>query len=76
MDIAVAERYGQVRDELENIGQVIGPFDLRIAATALVHDLTVVTHNVDEFSRVDGLRIEEWFRGWALCAFTLTYRSK
>ena len=34
--------------------------DLQIAAVALVHDLTLVTGNVNEFSRVHGLRVEDW----------------
>ena len=38
----------------------IGPNDLMIAAIALTNNLTLVTHNTDEFSRVKGLRIEDW----------------
>ena len=41
-------------------GQVIGPYDLQIAAIALQHGLIVVTHNVAEFSRVPGLAVEDW----------------
>ena len=41
-------------------GSLIGPNDLMIAAIAKAHDLIVVTHNVDEFSRVEGLRVEDW----------------
>jgi len=37
---------------------LIGPYDLMIAA--LAHNLTLVTHNVREFSRVEGLQIEDW----------------
>jgi tRNA(fMet)-specific endonuclease VapC len=58
--LEVADRYGQIRHDLETKGQVIGPFDLLLAATALVHDVTLVTQNTDEFCRVDGLRIEDW----------------
>lgn len=42
--------------------QPIGPLDLLIASVAAVHDLTVVTHNVREFGRVPGLRVEDWSR--------------
>lgn len=42
--------------------QPIGILDAQIAATALVHDLTVVTNNVREFARVPGLRVEDWSR--------------
>jgi tRNA(fMet)-specific endonuclease VapC len=39
---------------------VIGPYDLQIAAIALSNQLTVVTHNTAEFSRVPGLTVEDW----------------
>jgi tRNA(fMet)-specific endonuclease VapC len=54
--------YGRVRAELEKRGRPIGNNDLWIAAHAMALDLTLVTDNVDEFSRVDGLRIENWLR--------------
>ena len=41
-------------------GTPIGPYDLQIAAIALVNDLTLVTHNVREVVRVEGLRVEDW----------------
>jgi len=59
-DDACAERYGTVRADLATAGRMIGPNDLLIAAVALAHDLTLVTHNVREFSRVSGLKIEDW----------------
>ncbi len=46
--------------ELRGQGLRIGTLDLRIAATALVHNLTVVTRNTKDFSRVPGLRLENW----------------
>ena len=61
-DDACAERYGVVRASLAAAGKPIGPNDLLIAATALAHDLTLVTHNVREFSRVPELGIEDWER--------------
>ncbi|MCU0291725.1 MAG: type II toxin-antitoxin system VapC family toxin [Thermoanaerobaculaceae bacterium] len=59
-DDACAEQYGQIRGELEATGTPIGPNDLLIASVARTHGLTLVTHNVDEFSRVIGLRLEDW----------------
>ena len=59
-DKLAARRYAEIRDTLESRGEVIGLFDMQIAAIALVHDLTVVTNNVSEFRRVDGLRVEDW----------------
>jgi tRNA(fMet)-specific endonuclease VapC len=59
-DDRCAERYGVVRAELERRGEPIGPNDLLIAATALAHDAVLVTHDLDEFGRVVGLRLEDW----------------
>lgn len=62
-DDRCAEHYGQVRSELEREGRLIGPNDLLIAATARAHELTLVTHNTDEFARVSGLLLEDWESG-------------
>lgn len=59
-DDPCAERYGTIRSDLHRAGTPIGPHDLMIAATALANDLVLVTHNVGEFSRVVGLRLEDW----------------
>ena len=59
-DDAAAEAYGRLRAELARRGTPIGPNDLMIAAIALAYDLTLVTHNTSEFSRVPGLRLEDW----------------
>lgn len=52
--------YGRIRQRLASQGQAIGPNDLLIAAHALALDLTVVTANIREFSRVPGLGVENW----------------
>lgn len=52
--------YAAVRHHLEVHGEIIGGNDLMIAAVALAHDLTLVTHNSAEFGRVPGLRWENW----------------
>jgi tRNA(fMet)-specific endonuclease VapC len=52
--------YGLLRRHLEQQGTPIGPNDMLIAAHGLALDLTVVTHNVQEFSRVPDLKVESW----------------
>jgi tRNA(fMet)-specific endonuclease VapC len=59
-DDRCAEHYSAIRTDLTARGQLIGPNDMLIAATALAHNLILVTHNRREFSRVVGLRIEDW----------------
>ena len=59
-DDRCAEEYGLLRDELDREGMPIGPNDLLIAATARAHHCVLITHNVREFSRVPGLRYEDW----------------
>jgi tRNA(fMet)-specific endonuclease VapC len=59
-DDAAAEHYGQIRADLARAGTPIGGNDLMIAAIALTHDLTLVTHNLKEFGRVQGLKTEDW----------------
>ena len=55
-----ARSYAEMRLQLERAGQPIGERDLLIAAIAKSRRLTVVTHNVREFSRVAGLKVEDW----------------
>lgn len=54
--------YGRVRAALERRGIIIGPYDLQIAAHALFLDLVLVSDNVREFRRVEGLKVENWRR--------------
>lgn len=56
----VGRYYGRLRAELERKGVPIGAYDLMIAAHALSLGLTLVTNNVREFARVDGLRLDNW----------------
>jgi tRNA(fMet)-specific endonuclease VapC len=55
-----ARRAGQIRAHLAAAALEIGPYDVLIAGQATARDLTLVTHNVREFGRVPGLRIEDW----------------
>jgi tRNA(fMet)-specific endonuclease VapC len=59
-DDKAADQYAAIHYHLESIGQVIGPLDVQIAAIALAHGCTLVTHNTAEFSRVPGLLVEDW----------------
>lgn len=55
-----AEEAGDIRATLEQAGTPIGPYDVLIAAQARRHDAVLVTANTREFSRVPGLRLEDW----------------
>lgn len=59
-DREAAESYAGIRFELQRIGRPIGERDLLIASIALALDITVVTHNLGEFNRVQGLNVEDW----------------
>jgi len=52
--------YGDIRKNLESRGLRIGWNDLMIAATVLAHQGVLVTHNTGEFSRINGLVLEDW----------------
>ena len=55
-----AECCGLIRAKLALSGTPIGAYDIMIAAQGLTNKLTVITHNVSEFSRVPGLDVEDW----------------
>jgi predicted nucleic acid-binding protein len=57
---ADAETFGQIKAKLATKGRTVNPLDLLIAATALSHDYTLVTHNVKHFEVIPDLRIEDW----------------
>ena len=56
-----ARSAGKIRAGLESAGTPIGPYDILIAATALANAQVLVTRNISEFSRIDGLEVENWF---------------
>jgi tRNA(fMet)-specific endonuclease VapC len=55
-DVAIAEVYGLISAELEKAGQALADADLQIAATAVYHDLDLVTGNLRHFARLPQLR--------------------
>ena len=59
-DDSAAASYAEIRADLEKRGLPIGPYDLQIASIAVVNQLVLVTHNIGEFGRVNGLQIEDW----------------
>ena len=59
-DNAAAAEYGKIRAALQKRGTPIGPMDTLIAAHAISEKLTLVTNNVREFKRVEGLSIVNW----------------
>ncbi len=59
-DEAAAAKAAEVRAYLESIGKVCGPYDMLLAGHALSQGLSVATSNVGEFSRIPGLRFEDW----------------
>jgi tRNA(fMet)-specific endonuclease VapC len=59
-DANAALEFGHIRSALERQGEPIGPYDFLIAAHALSLGLVLVTDNVREFRKVDGLSVENW----------------
>ncbi|MBS0634828.1 MAG: type II toxin-antitoxin system VapC family toxin [Verrucomicrobia bacterium] len=58
--VECAEAAATLRASLKSSGQLIGPFDILIAATGHAHNMVLVTSNMSEFSRVQSLKIENW----------------
>ena len=56
----VAETFGFIRANLFDRGIIVGEMDLFNAATALVHNLTLVTHNLADYADVPGLAVDDW----------------
>ena len=55
-----ADVCGNLRATLERSGDLIGAMDMQIAATALLHDLTLITNNIGEFERIPDLKLDNW----------------
>jgi tRNA(fMet)-specific endonuclease VapC len=59
-DSACAEQYGKVQGSLLQQGITVPIADLMIASVALLHNLTLVTHNTADYQNVPGLRLDDW----------------
>jgi predicted nucleic acid-binding protein len=60
VDEQVARQFGEIRAKLIDQGITVGEMDLLIASTALLHGLTLVTHNTADFTKVPGLPLDDW----------------
>jgi len=60
VDRDVSRKFGEIRAAQLDQGQLTPEMDLLIASTALVHGLTLVTHNAQDFANVPGLTLEDW----------------
>ncbi|MFQ5495873.1 MAG: PIN domain-containing protein [Phycisphaerae bacterium] len=60
LDQPIMLRFAQIKAILASRGEIVEDPDLLIAATALEHEVPLVTHNASHFSRIDGLRLEDW----------------
>jgi tRNA(fMet)-specific endonuclease VapC len=58
--MTIVERFAELRAELFDRGRVIGEMDLLNAAIALVHNLTIVTHNTRDYADVPDLSLIDW----------------
>jgi tRNA(fMet)-specific endonuclease VapC len=56
-----ARRAAEIKATLGKLGKLIGPTDILIAAIAMEHGATLVTHETEHFGRVPGLLLEDWF---------------
>lgn len=59
-DEKAVQYYAKLRHQLQSKGQTIGSLDMLIAAHTLSLDVTLVTNNMKEFERIDGLKLENW----------------
>ena len=60
VDDVIAEQFGGIRAALLDRGLIAPPMDMMNAATALVHGLTLVTHNTADYANVPGLTVVDW----------------
>ncbi|MCL1958189.1 MAG: type II toxin-antitoxin system VapC family toxin [Spirochaetes bacterium] len=61
-DNSQAELYGKIRVGLEKSGTPLGNMDMLIAASALAAGAILITHNTKHFSKINGLKVEDWYK--------------
>ena len=57
----IADQFAKIRSHLRGVGRLIDNMDILIAATAMIHDLILVTNNKRDFERIKGLKLYEGF---------------
>lgn len=57
LDDSIMERFAEIRADLRRRGQLLADFDILLGATALQHNLTLLTHNVEHFKRIPNLQL-------------------
>jgi tRNA(fMet)-specific endonuclease VapC len=60
IDLSIADRFGELRANLLDQGITVGEMDLLNGSVALVHNLTMVTHNIRDYANIPGLTLEDW----------------
>ncbi len=60
VDMVVAEKFGELRAQLLDQGKTVGEMDLLNASVALIHNLTMVTHNTADYAAIPGLTLDDW----------------
>jgi predicted nucleic acid-binding protein len=60
VDEIIAGKFGEIRATVLDAGQAAPEMDMMIAATALVHNLTLITHNFGDYANVPGLTVADW----------------
>jgi tRNA(fMet)-specific endonuclease VapC len=60
IDLTVAEKFGEVRAGLLDQGITVGEMDLLNGSVALIHNLTMVTHNKQDYANIRGLTLDDW----------------
>jgi tRNA(fMet)-specific endonuclease VapC len=61
-DIACAHQFGRLRGNSLRTGTLFSTVDLMIASVAIIHGLTLITHNTKDFENIPGLRFDDWLR--------------
>lgn len=56
----IADQFARTRAELLDIGRPTPEMDLFIAVTAITHDLILITHNLQDFQHIPGLKLADW----------------